>query len=181
MKIRFILIIFVLILSIVPTYGMAEPVTHDEFVVVLDSPERANITSLAIEQMGGEIIYVKSLGVGRIYTNISEDKIDCIEQLDGVLYVTRPASVKPFMSLISLADFMGIDVPQLAGFTGTGIMGEVQDLGIDDTSFEFDVDFRDWEATDPIHNDPHGNHVFSPVFSKGRSEERRVGKECRSR
>ncbi len=61
------ILILIFLISTIPTDTVLGELSVTEYVFVVDSPENATKVSQFIDDLGGEITYVKNYGVGRVY------------------------------------------------------------------------------------------------------------------
>ncbi|MFO7618997.1 MAG: S8 family serine peptidase [Thermoplasmata archaeon] len=135
-------------------------------IIAVTPPSDALMVSERIASMGDVIEYVQNYSIGRINGRIKQSHLTIIENYTEVTSIIVNPETRSLMSVFSESGYMGIDIPQLHGFTGTGIMGQVQDDGLDLTHPDYDVDFRD-NDTKTISTTYHGTHAFGILFCKG--------------
>ncbi|MFO7618516.1 MAG: Ig-like domain-containing protein [Thermoplasmata archaeon] len=135
-------------------------------LIAFDLKYPANAIAAAAESFGAEIHRIQDKGVGRIWVSVPASKYDRLAEISGVEAVETDSDPIEFLNLITTNTYMGHDAAQLGGFTGAGIMGEVQDGGCQVTHPDFSVDYTDGSvlAAD------HGTCTFGIVFSQGTND-----------
>jgi len=124
-----------------------------------------------IKEMGGRIKETQKIGIPRIYATVYPKIISAIAEIKDVYYIQEDIDETEFLDLITTTTYMGMDAAQIGGFTGTGIMGEVQDGGCQMSHPDFDVDYYDG----PVSTDAHGTCTYGIVFSEGTNDIRAQG------
>ncbi len=81
--------------------------------------------------MGIQVTMTNTVTVKFIECTVDASLIDEIASLKDVRWLQQQFGGEVLMDLISSNTYMGSDTPQLNGFSGSGILAEVQDDGID--------------------------------------------------
>ena len=141
--------------------------------VIISTYELKDVNAVAkkIEAMGGNIVRKQERGVPRIWANVDSSIIDDIANIPEVYYMELDVEETVFLDKITTVTYMGMDAPQAGGFTGSGIMGEVQDNGCDMSHPDFEVDFYDGT----ISVQSHGTCTYGIVFSLGTNDMKAQG------
>jgi len=131
-----------------------------------DNLDNLRLVKENIMNMGGRIIR-EEIDVYTIQAEIDALKIIDIAFIPEVEWMDEYSPPRALMDNIRV--FTGAESPlHEYGFTGTGIVGEVKDSGIDQDHPEFDGQLL---ATDGnVNEDSHGTSTFGIVFAKGVSE-----------
>ena len=135
-----IIIAICMILPVAGIIGEAEPAEKIDLVVAFDLDSKDINIKLALESLGSDISVMQTNGVGRAWISVNPAMIDRISQIPGVSAVIEDTDPIEFLDLISSNTYMGHDAAQVGGFTGSGILVEVQDGGCQVTHPDFDVD-----------------------------------------
>ncbi|MCK4718896.1 MAG: hypothetical protein KAT70_09525 [Thermoplasmata archaeon] len=106
---------------------------HGELPIIVIPYRLEDVEDVAerIRSMGSEITRVQSTGAPRIWALVDSATLPSIANIPLVFFIDADPAPRQFMDLITTQEYMGMDIPQLAGFTGSGIMGEVRDGGIE--------------------------------------------------
>lgn len=123
-------------------------------------------TARRIGAMGGRITRTQNDGVARIWATIDASLIDTVATIPEVYYMEPDTDETDFLDRITTTTYMGMDAAQTGGFTGSGIMGEVQDNGCDMDHPDFSVDYYDGS----ISTQSHGTCTYGIVFSLGTND-----------
>jgi len=141
--------------------------------IVLSTYELGDVDSVAqkIEAVGGAVTRCQKIGVPRIWATIDASLIDDVVNIPEVYFMQADFDEIEFLDKITTTTYMGMDAPQAGNFTGSGIMGEVQDGGCEMDHPDFDVDYYDGS----ISVDKHGTCTYGIVFSLGTNDIRAQG------
>ena len=161
-----IIIAICMVLPVAVTIGEAQPAEKIDLLVAFDLDGSEVNIKQALESLGGDISVLQTQGVGRAWVSVSPAMLDRIYQIPGVSAVVEDTAPIEFLDLISSNTYMGHDAAQAGGFTGAGILGEVQDGGCQVTHPDFDVDFTDGTVAAAAH----GTCTFGIVFSQGTND-----------
>jgi serine protease AprX len=134
-----------------------------EVVIAIDNPAEAFSVERYIESIGSEITRVQSVGVGRVWATVKASDLSKISGIDSVTSITTDSDPIFFLDKITMNEFMGMDAAQVGGFTGSGILGQVQDNGCDLGHPDLDINYTDG----PVNSRDHGTCTSGIVFSKG--------------
>ncbi len=128
------------------------------------------ITSL--EELGASDIKINTGSFAYLRCTIDASRINLIADIQEVSVVGHDAEPVAFMDLITSNTFMGQDTTEAAGFTGAGILAEVQDNGIDIGHPDLaNVIYTDGSVSD----DDHGTCTSGIVFGNGDGDIRALG------
>ncbi|UCE38027.1 MAG: S8 family serine peptidase [Thermoplasmata archaeon] len=120
--------------------------------------------------MGGEITYAGE------DNHIIRVKIDASE-LKSIAFIPEVEWIdlysKPVATMNKIRAFTGANTLSSAGFTGSGIVGEVKDDGIDQSHPDFDGQLIGTDGGPP--NASHGTCAFGVVFSNGGGDSNAMG------
>jgi len=101
--------------------------------IQLYNAEDLDAVSHEIINLGGQIENMYAESTNTIICSIGASQIDAISQMKPVLSIFEEGERQTHMNLITSDTYMGHDTAQAGGFTGSGILAEVQDNGIDRT------------------------------------------------
>ena len=157
----------VMAVSSYPNRAFGTAVTDDiKVMIAFDLGHSSEAIGAAAESLGAGIDRVQDRGVGRIWAHADASVLDRLSGIPGVESVEIDSDPIEFLNLISTTTYMGHDAAQLGGFTGAGIMGEVQDGGCQVTHPDFSVDYTDGTVL----AENHGTCTFGIVFSQGTND-----------
>jgi hypothetical protein len=132
--------------------------------VTLHAGEDAAKVVATLESCGAVIEKVHDITSPYILCSIDAANIRPIASLNQVNSIHHNPAPQTHMSLISSNTYMGIDTPQSYGFSGSGMLAEVQDNGCDRTHPDLqNVDYTDGTVT----SQDHGTCTTGIVFGTG--------------
>ncbi len=134
-----------------------------DVIVVLHEDAGILRTMASLEELGASDIKVNT-GFTYLRCTIDASKINSIAEIQEVRSVGHDAEPEAYMNLITSNTFMGHDTTEAVGFTGAGMLAEVQDNGIDIGH----PDLANVIYTDgSVSNDDHGTCTSGIVFGNG--------------
>ncbi|MCK5397720.1 MAG: S8 family serine peptidase, partial [Thermoplasmata archaeon] len=129
----------------------------------------------AVNQLNTMGITIHKINTASInYIRCAMDFEDIIQasMFEDVKFIDIDPEPTSFMDLISSDTYMGVDTPQSFGFTGTGMLAEVQDNGIDGAHPDLSgVIYRDGSVV----VDHHGTCTSGIVFGNGAGDMQALG------
>jgi len=135
-------------------------------MIAFDLDSQPDVISNAVRSLGGDIQRFQDQGVGRIWVDIAPSMIDKLGKIPGITTVQEDTGPIEFLDFISSNTYMGHDSAQAGGFTGSGILGEVQDGGCDVDHPDFAMDYTDGIVAAANH----GTCTYGIVFSQGTND-----------
>ena len=125
-----------------------------------------------LEGLGATIHKVNKVSINYIRCNVDASMFGTIAGWTDVKWIDEDPEPITFMDQISSNTYMGIDTPQSFGFTGTGMLAEVQDNGIDRAH----PDLANIIYTDgSVSVDHHGTCTSGIVFGNGAGDIKALG------
>jgi hypothetical protein len=137
-----------------------------DIMITTNSLNDVKSVAQIIKSKGGEISFIQDKGVPRIWAKFDTSMINEIANIPEIYYIEPDLEEIDFLDLITTNTYMGMDSAQTGGFTGSGIMGEVQDSGCEMAHPDFDVDYYDG----PVSVGDHGTCTYGIVFSLGTND-----------
>ena len=136
--------------------------------ILLSTYELEDVTTVAeeLEVMGGFVTRTQNVGVPRIWATIDASLVENVAAILDVYFIQADTDEINFLDKITTTTYMGMDAAQTGSFTGSGIMGEVQDNGCQMNHPDFSVDYYDG----PVSVDDHGTCTYGIVFSQGTND-----------
>jgi len=146
--------------------GLNQATGHTDIVLSTYDVEDVKDVAKELEALGATVTRTQTTGAPRIWASADASLVDAMAHVSDVYHMEYDTEEVEFMDKITTTTYMGMDDPQTGSFTGSGIMGQVQDGGCELNHPDFNVDYYDGSVS----TGDHGTCTYGIVFSLGTND-----------